>query len=119
MVAAKEVDVWPNDAGFDTTYEENEPVELAVKGTIPPYVAGVLCKCLNAAMNVAQIIIQIQFVLALLDTKQRQTTAAPGLRNIGLMDSPPFTDFKSISPTTTALHEFSTAPDDVSMSILR
>lgn len=44
MVAATE-DIWPNDAGFDTTYEEHEPVELTVKGSIPPYAAGVLCKC--------------------------------------------------------------------------
>ncbi|KAG9187253.1 torulene dioxygenase [Alternaria panax] len=35
-------DVWPNTAGFDTDYEEHEPVELTVKGTIPRYVAGVL-----------------------------------------------------------------------------
>ncbi|KAH8727992.1 carotenoid oxygenase [Phaeosphaeriaceae sp. PMI808] len=35
-------DIWPNDAGFDTEYEEHEPVELAVQGTIPYYVAGVL-----------------------------------------------------------------------------
>lgn len=52
MVAAKGVDVWPNDAGFDTTYEENEPVELTVKGVIPPYVAGVLCKCSNTLVDV-------------------------------------------------------------------
>jgi torulene dioxygenase len=35
---------WPNEAGFDTTYEEHEPVELIVKGTIPYYAAGVLCE---------------------------------------------------------------------------
>jgi torulene dioxygenase len=35
-------DVWPNTAGFDTDYEEHEPVELTVKGTIPQYAAGVL-----------------------------------------------------------------------------
>jgi torulene dioxygenase len=35
---------WPNDAGFDTSYEELEPVELAVKGEIPTFAAGVLCK---------------------------------------------------------------------------
>ncbi|KAF2442666.1 beta,beta-carotene 9',10'-dioxygenase [Karstenula rhodostoma CBS 690.94] len=33
---------WPNDAGFDTDYEEHNSVELTVKGKIPPYVAGVL-----------------------------------------------------------------------------
>ncbi|KAJ4288413.1 hypothetical protein N0V90_011648 [Kalmusia sp. IMI 367209] len=33
---------WPNDAGFDTDYEEHEPVALVVKGKIPYYVAGVL-----------------------------------------------------------------------------
>jgi hypothetical protein len=35
---------WPNEAGFDTTYEVHEPVELTVKGAIPYYAAGVLCK---------------------------------------------------------------------------
>ncbi|KAF2828121.1 hypothetical protein CC86DRAFT_393274 [Ophiobolus disseminans] len=40
MVAAK--DSWPNDAGFDTSYEAHEPVDLTVKGTIPYYAAGVL-----------------------------------------------------------------------------
>jgi torulene dioxygenase len=35
---------WPNDAGFDTNYEELEPVELIVKGTIPSFAAGVLCE---------------------------------------------------------------------------
>lgn len=39
-----EVVPWPNDAGFDTDYEEHEPVELKIKGTIPYYVAGVLCE---------------------------------------------------------------------------
>ncbi|KAL6705627.1 hypothetical protein ACN47E_006574 [Coniothyrium glycines] len=33
---------WPNDAGFDTSYEEHDPVDLVVKGTIPYYAAGVL-----------------------------------------------------------------------------
>ncbi|KAF3039388.1 hypothetical protein E8E12_007844 [Didymella heteroderae] len=33
---------WPNDAGFDTAYQELEPVKLEVKGEIPPYAAGVL-----------------------------------------------------------------------------
>lgn len=33
---------WPNDAGFDTAYEELEPVELEVKGDIPHYATGVL-----------------------------------------------------------------------------
>jgi torulene dioxygenase len=33
---------WPNDAGFDTDYEEHTPVELTVKGDIPRYAAGVL-----------------------------------------------------------------------------
>ena len=42
MVAA-ELD-WPNDGGFDTTYEEKDPVELVVKGSIPGYASGVLCK---------------------------------------------------------------------------
>lgn len=40
MAAATEI--WPNDSGFDTNYEEHEPVELAVHGTIPYYAAGVL-----------------------------------------------------------------------------
>jgi torulene dioxygenase len=35
-------DVWPNTAGFDTDYEEHEPVDLTIKGTIPRYAAGVL-----------------------------------------------------------------------------
>jgi hypothetical protein len=35
--------IWPNDAGFDTDYQEPEPVQLTVKGTIPSYAAGVLC----------------------------------------------------------------------------
>ncbi|KAJ9193873.1 hypothetical protein DTO164E3_7631 [Paecilomyces variotii] len=33
---------WPNDLGFNTTYEEKTPVELQVKGHIPPWAAGVL-----------------------------------------------------------------------------
>ncbi|KAF2642023.1 hypothetical protein P280DRAFT_290896 [Massarina eburnea CBS 473.64] len=33
---------WPNDVGFDTDYEEHEPVPLTVKGKIPEYAAGVL-----------------------------------------------------------------------------
>ncbi|KAJ4373309.1 hypothetical protein N0V83_003603 [Neocucurbitaria cava] len=41
MVAAT-ADSWPNDSGFDTSYEEHEPVELTVKGNIPHYAAGVL-----------------------------------------------------------------------------
>ncbi|KAI4632794.1 hypothetical protein J4E80_000152 [Alternaria sp. BMP 0032] len=41
MVVAT-TDVWPNTAGFDTDYEEHEPVELIVKGTIPRHAAGVL-----------------------------------------------------------------------------
>ena len=41
MVVAT-TDVWPNTAGFDTDYEEHEPVELTVKGTIPRHAAGVL-----------------------------------------------------------------------------
>jgi len=41
MVVAT-TDVWPNTAGFDTDYEEHEPVELTVKGNIPRYAAGVL-----------------------------------------------------------------------------
>ncbi|KAF9695581.1 hypothetical protein EKO04_006469 [Ascochyta lentis] len=36
------MDAWPNDAGFDTTYQELEPISLSVKGNIPPYAAGVL-----------------------------------------------------------------------------
>jgi torulene dioxygenase len=35
---------WPNDGGFDTTYEEQDLVELTVKGNIPQYAAGVLCE---------------------------------------------------------------------------
>ena len=41
MVAVTE-GIWPNEAGFDTSYEEHEPVELAVRGEIPSYIAGVL-----------------------------------------------------------------------------
>ncbi|EDU43634.1 Lignostilbene-alphabeta-dioxygenase [Pyrenophora tritici-repentis] len=41
MVVAT-TDVWPNTAGFDTDYQEHEPVELTVKGEIPRYAAGVL-----------------------------------------------------------------------------
>ncbi|CAG8270341.1 unnamed protein product [Penicillium salamii] len=33
---------WPTDKGFDPEYEQREPVELAVTGTIPTYAAGVL-----------------------------------------------------------------------------
>ncbi|KAF2683855.1 hypothetical protein K458DRAFT_432042 [Lentithecium fluviatile CBS 122367] len=33
---------WPNDAGFDTDYQEHEAVDLTVKGNIPQYAAGVL-----------------------------------------------------------------------------
>ncbi|KAJ4985741.1 Beta,beta-carotene 15,15'-dioxygenase [Stagonosporopsis vannaccii] len=33
---------WPNDAGFDTAYEELEPITLKVQGQIPPYAGGVL-----------------------------------------------------------------------------
>lgn len=33
---------WPNVAGFDTAYQERDPVELIVKGKIPSYAAGVL-----------------------------------------------------------------------------
>jgi torulene dioxygenase len=36
------MDPWPNTSGFDTEYEEHEPVELVVKGEIPYYAAGVL-----------------------------------------------------------------------------
>lgn len=36
------MDTWPNDAGFDTTYQELERITLAVKGNIPRYAAGVL-----------------------------------------------------------------------------
>ncbi len=35
-------EVWPNECGFDTSYEEHELVELVVKGQIPDYAAGVL-----------------------------------------------------------------------------
>jgi torulene dioxygenase len=42
MVAIEEF--WPNEAGFDTDYEQHEPVQLTVKGIIPYYVAGILCK---------------------------------------------------------------------------
>lgn len=33
---------WPNDAGFDTAYQELEPVTLKVVGQIPYYAGGVL-----------------------------------------------------------------------------
>ncbi|KZM20316.1 Torulene dioxygenase [Ascochyta rabiei] len=36
------MDAWPNDAGFDTDYQELEPIPLPVKGSIPHYAAGVL-----------------------------------------------------------------------------
>lgn len=36
------MDAWPNVAGFDTTYQELDPVTLKVKGHIPNYAAGVL-----------------------------------------------------------------------------
>lgn len=38
----KEVVTWPNDSGFDTAYQERDPVELTVKGNIPRYASGVL-----------------------------------------------------------------------------
>lgn len=41
MVAATE-EAWPNTSGFDTSYEEHDPVDLIVKGDIPRYAAGVL-----------------------------------------------------------------------------
>lgn len=41
MVTPK-LESWPNTPGFDTSYEEHDPVELAVKGDIPHYAAGVL-----------------------------------------------------------------------------
>jgi hypothetical protein len=34
---------WPNEAGFDTNYEQPEPIALTVRGTIPYYACGVLC----------------------------------------------------------------------------
>ncbi|KAK5266751.1 hypothetical protein LTR99_007363 [Exophiala xenobiotica] len=33
---------WPNSLGFDATYEERNPVELQVEGSIPSYAAGTL-----------------------------------------------------------------------------
>ena len=33
---------WPNDSGFDTAYQELEPIPLTVKGKIPRYAGGVL-----------------------------------------------------------------------------
>lgn len=33
---------WPNDAAFEVVHEERQPVELAISGTIPPYVSGTL-----------------------------------------------------------------------------
>lgn len=41
-MAASTADSWPNVAGFDTSYEEHEPIELTVKGNIPQYAAGIL-----------------------------------------------------------------------------
>lgn len=41
-MVANPADSWPNDAGFDTDYQEFEPVDLTVKGDIPHYAAGVL-----------------------------------------------------------------------------
>ncbi|OAL04824.1 hypothetical protein IQ06DRAFT_365401 [Phaeosphaeriaceae sp. SRC1lsM3a] len=35
-------ELWPNTSGFDTKYEELEPVGLNVSGSIPYYAAGVL-----------------------------------------------------------------------------
>ncbi|KAF2845917.1 beta carotene dioxygenase [Plenodomus tracheiphilus IPT5] len=40
MVSAMEA--WPNTSGFDTSYEEHEPIDLTVEGDIPRYAAGVL-----------------------------------------------------------------------------
>lgn len=37
-------ELWPNTSGFDTKYEELEPVGLNVSGSIPYYAAGVLCE---------------------------------------------------------------------------
>ncbi|KAF2266478.1 beta carotene dioxygenase [Lojkania enalia] len=36
------MDSWPNEKGFDTNYEQPTPIPLTVKGSIPPYAAGVL-----------------------------------------------------------------------------
>ncbi|CAG7984978.1 unnamed protein product [Penicillium olsonii] len=33
---------WPTDKGFDPEYEQREPIDLVVTGTIPAYAAGVL-----------------------------------------------------------------------------
>ncbi|KAE8359517.1 carotenoid oxygenase [Aspergillus caelatus] len=33
---------WPNTQGFDVRYQELEPTELPIQGTIPPYCVGVL-----------------------------------------------------------------------------
>ncbi|KAL6253250.1 hypothetical protein RBB50_000973 [Rhinocladiella similis] len=42
MKAPSHYNDWPNTLGFDSTYEEREPIELLVEGTIPPYTAGTL-----------------------------------------------------------------------------
>lgn len=39
---ATATEIWPNTSGFDTSYEEHEPVDLTVKGEIPYYAGGVL-----------------------------------------------------------------------------
>jgi torulene dioxygenase len=41
-MVAPTTEPWPNTSGFDTEYEEHDPVELIVKGNIPYYAAGVL-----------------------------------------------------------------------------
>ncbi len=33
---------WPNAIGFDSHYEERNPVQLRVEGTIPSYASGTL-----------------------------------------------------------------------------
>jgi hypothetical protein len=65
---------WPNEAGFDTTYEENEPVELIVKGSIP-YIQHLKQK----------IDFDFQIAPAPLATRLRLMMARYGQLNTGLM----------------------------------
>ncbi|KOS20670.1 Beta [Escovopsis weberi] len=43
---------WPNSAGFQGRFEQLEPVDLEVRGTIPPYAAGTLYRTGPGAFQV-------------------------------------------------------------------
>jgi hypothetical protein len=76
-------DSWPNEAGFDTNYEQHEPVALTVRGTIPYYAAGVLCVYPSKELKGSRTDFVSQIVLVLLVIKQKLTTARYGQPNIG------------------------------------